>query len=119
MKGSQEGTLQNRLALTFRTNYTRAGISALEAKVGMSGLQAEHGRNVVCALAEGKPMRRRNPDHAVYWEFSWAGSETGSCRGIHSNLERKSHIPRIQWPNIEESRGAGNVRQGLLDFCAD
>ena len=51
----------------------------------MSGLQAEHGRNVVSALAKGRPVCRRNPDHAEYWEFSWAGSEPGSCGCIHSN----------------------------------
>ena len=51
----------------------------------MSGLRAEHGRNVVGALAKGRPMWRRNPNHAEHWEFSWAGSETGSCGGRHSN----------------------------------
>ena len=39
--------------------------------------------------------------------------------GAYIPIGGKSHIPRIQWPNIEESRGAGIVRQGLLDFCAD
>ena len=51
----------------------------------MSSLQAEHGRNVVSTLAKGKPMCKRNPDHAEYSEFSWAGSSASSCGGIHSN----------------------------------
>ena len=51
----------------------------------MSSLQAEHRRNVVSTLVKGRPMRRRNPDHAEYWEFSRAGSATGSCGRIHSN----------------------------------
>ena len=80
-----EGTVQNRLAVTFRTNYTPAGISAFEAKVRMSGLQTELGRNVVSALAEDRPMCKRNPDHAEYWEFSRAGSDTGSCVCLGGN----------------------------------
>ena len=51
-------------------------------------LQAEHGRNVVSTLAKGMPRCRRNPDHAEYWEFSWAWSETGLCGGKHSNWVR-------------------------------
>ena len=30
-------------------------------------------------------MFRRNPNHAEYWELSWAGSAAGSCGSIHSN----------------------------------
>ena len=51
----------------------------------MSGLQAEHGRNVFSALAKGRPVCRRNPDQAECLEFSWAGSEAGSCGGMHAN----------------------------------
>ena len=51
----------------------------------MSGLQAGHGLNVVSALAEGRPVCRRHPDHAEYWKFSWDEGEAGSCGSIHSN----------------------------------
>ena len=51
----------------------------------MPSLQAEHGRNVVSTLVEGRPMRSRNPDLAEYWKLSRAGSATGSCGSIHSN----------------------------------
>ena len=54
-----------------------------------------------------------------YWEFSWAGSAPGSCGGKHSNCMKKSYILRTQWPNIEVLRGAGIVRHGLLDLCAN
>ena len=43
-------------------------------------LQAGHGLNVVSALAEGRPVCRRHPDHAECWEFLWAGSEACSNR---------------------------------------
>ena len=69
-KGSQEGSVQNRLAVSSRTINTSIGISAIKAEVGMANLQAEHGRNVVSTLAKGRPMHSRNPDHADCWEFS-------------------------------------------------
>ena len=40
---SQDGTVQNRLAVTFKTNHTPVGISTIEGKVGMPDLRAEHG----------------------------------------------------------------------------
>ena len=61
-----------------------------------------------CALVEGRPMFWRNPSHAEYWESSW---DAGSCGDIHST--------HIQWPNIEVLSGAGIVRHGLLDLCAN
>ena len=30
-------------------------------------------------------MCRRNPDHAEYWKFSWAGGSPSTCKGIYSN----------------------------------
>ena len=76
-KGSQEGTVHNRLAITFRAHYTPAGMSTFEAKVGMSDLQAERGRNVFGALVVGGPMLSTDRSHAELWELSWDGSDAG------------------------------------------
>ena len=116
---TQEVTVQTRLAVALRTNHTSTGVSSLEAKVRMSCLQAEHGRNVLSTLAEGRTVCRRDPDHAEHWKFSCAGSAAGSCGDIHSSWVEKSYIPRIQRPNIEVLRGAGIVRHGLLDLYAN
>ena len=76
------------------------------------------GRNVACALVKGRPMFRRDPDHAEYWEFAGYGCAAGAGGGNTFQLGGKSCIRRIQWPNIEVLRGAGIVRHGHLDPCA-
>ena len=88
--------------------------------MGMSGLQAEHGRNVVSTLAKrAGPCAGEIQTNAEYWEFSRAGSAAGSCGGIHSHWLEGLYTRRMQWPKIEELRGAGIVRHGLLHHCAD
>ena len=68
-------------------------MSTFEAKVGMSDLQAEHGRNVFGALVEGGPMLSTDPSHAKLWELSWDGSDAGSSGSMCSSwVENRSPL---------------------------
>ena len=111
--GSQEGTVQNCPAGACRTNNTPAGISAIKAAAGMSNLQESMGETSLVRWF------RAGPCSGEIQTMQSIRNSLGLGVKHTKQLGGKLCIPRIQLPNIEVLRGAGIVRHGLLELCAD